>query len=367
MKTRIAYSSDKRIDTAVVDLGAQLGNSARVIIYFASIAYDQADLAHQMKSEFPDCQILGCSTAGELYSDKMLKESVVAIALDDDIIEDINIQVVNDLKSAMDVSDAVKGFEKHFGISCLDMDTAKYVGIVLIDGVSRSEEVLMDKLGNLTNITFIGGSAGDDQRFEATYVHCNGKVYENAAVLALLKVRNGFDIIKTQSFRSIGQRLIATEVNEASREVVEFNGMPALRAYAQALGVSEDEAVTRFMRNPVGLMDGNEPFVRSPQKTKGQTMVFYCNIKKGMSLELLESTDIVTDTESAVKAKTSGDRTVSAIINYDCVLRTLQLEREGKCDEYGRIFSSIPTIGFSTYGEEYIGHINQTSTMLLLM
>jgi len=48
-----------------------------------------------------------------------------------------------------------------------------------------------------------------------------------------------------------------------------------------------------------------------------------------------------------------------------CILRTLELESKGITEAYGKLFTDIPTIGFSTYGEEYIGHINQTSTMLV--
>ena len=56
---------------------------------------------------------------------------------------------------------------------------------------------------------------------------------------------------------------------------------------------------------------------------------------------------------------------VSGIINFHCILRTLELEQKGQEEEYGKIFSDIPTIGFSTYGEIYMGHVNQTSTMLI--
>jgi hypothetical protein len=34
--------------------------------------------------------------------------------------------------------------------------------------------------------------------------------------------------------------------------------------------------------------------------------------------------------------------------------------------EYGALFSPIPTVGLSTYGEQFKGHINQTATMILI-
>ena len=113
-------------------------------------------------------------------------------------------------------------------------------------------------------------------------------------------------------------------------------------------------------------MAADEPYVRSPQQAKGDHIVFYCSVLEGMDLSLLESTDIVAGTREALAAKVAKMGEVSAIINFHCILRTLELEKKNQTEAYGRIFSDIPTIGFSTYGEEYIGHINQTSTILLL-
>lgn len=47
---------------------------------------------------------------------------------------------------------------------------------------------------------FVGGSAGDDLKFASTQVMIEGRSYTNAAVLFLLELKNGFDIVKTQSF-----------------------------------------------------------------------------------------------------------------------------------------------------------------------
>jgi hypothetical protein len=119
------------------------------------------------------------------------------------------------------------------------------------------------------------------------------------------------------------------------------------------------------MQYPLGLMAGGEPFVRSPQRAENGCMFFYCQIKEGMELQILKATDIVADTRAAVEAKKAEMGNISGLIDFHCILRTLQLRNENRCDQYGAIFAGIPAVGFSTYGEAYLGHINQTSTMLL--
>ncbi len=93
-------------------------------------------------------------------------------------------------------------------------------------------------------------------------------------------------------------------------------------------------------------------------------MLFYCNVLEGMELTLLGSTNIITDTRQAIDQKKRELGGISGIINFHCILRTLELEKEGLTEAYGKLFADIPTIGFSTYGEEYLGHLNQTSTMV---
>ena len=105
--------------------------------------------------------------------------------------------------------------------------------------------------------------------------------------------------------------------------------------------------------------------MRSPQRAENGSIVFYCQIKEDMELELLRATDIVSDTRMAVEARKAAAGEVRGLIDFQCILRTLQLRKESRCDEYGAIFQGIPALGFSTYGEAYVGHMNQTSTMLL--
>jgi hypothetical protein len=94
-------------------------------------------------------------------------------------------------------------------------------------------------------------------------------------------------------------------------------------------------------------------------------MAFYCGVSEGMELSLLESTNIIEDTRNSIKHAEEELGKASAIINFNCILRTLELKQKNLTKEYGELFTAIPTIGFSTYGEAYIGHINQTATMLV--
>jgi hypothetical protein len=364
MKVKLANSTKPGLDAAVLEIAEALkDDDTRLLIYFASTCYDPATLARQMASAFPGVTTVGCTTAGEIISGRMLEHSISAMALGSQLVVRAEARLLRTVaaNAREAVTHAFASLSQAFGHGMTDLDHDRYVGIILADGLSVAEERLMDAIGDKTNIAFVGGSAGDDLKFQKTQVFVGPVAASDAAVLVVMEAAVPFQILKTQSFRALPQKLVATKVNEPMRRVLEFNGKPAAVAYAEAVGTTIEQASSRFMTNPVGLVAGEEIFVRSPQRIEDTSIYFYCSVVEGTELALLESTDIVADTQKAI-GKVSD---ASAIIDFDCILRTLELRQKGQCDAYGGIFAQTPTVGFSTYGEEYIGHINQTSTMLV--
>lgn len=365
-----AHFSEKSTEAEIVaDFVMQFkGTNIKILIFFAAPKYDLDVLSHMLNEAFQNACVFGSSTAGEIVSGRMLKNSVVAMTIDDQIIEDVQVAVVQNMSKGINVEEAFATFETHYNQSAYRMDPSQYVGLILVDGISRKEEQIMDLIGDRTDVIFIGGSAGDNRAFLKTYVCADGQAYTDAAVLVLMKMNEEatFGIIKTQSFEALNTKLVATKVNGSSREVIEFDHMPAAYAYAKAVGASTFEEVPNyFMTHPVGLFVGeDEFFIRSPQQLKGTSMLFYCNILEGMTVNLLTSTDMIVDTKKTIELKLNEWDRIDGLINFHCVERTQELERKNQVQQYGELFSDIPTIGFSTYGEEYIGHINQTSTML---
>jgi hypothetical protein len=366
MSVITAFSEDKVIQTAVQEIKAKIEVAhPKMVLYFASSSYHPQELAAAMDGSFPGATVFGCTTSGELISGKMTKGSIVAMGFSSDIIGDVMIQMVPNISTEDNVSKAFTLFSDYYKTPVLELDPTKYVGMVICDGLTKAEEKIMDSIGNLTDITFIGGSAGDDLKFERTYVFANGQAYSDVALLALLKPVGTFDVIKTQSFCSTNHKLVATKVDEANRIVLEFDHKPAVEAYASAIGHSTMKVAEGFMSHPLGLMVDEEPYVRSPQQANNGAMTFYCNVKEGMEMTVLTSTDIIADTTTAIQEKQHQIGKFKAVINFNCILRTLQLESQGNCKQYGEIFAQFPMIGFSTYGEAYIGHINQTATILV--
>ncbi len=368
MNIMTAYSDKKSIEEVIEDIKNKFEDfDTKLVLFFASSIFNPENIGKEMQEAFSNCPVFGCTTAGEIVTGKMLKNSVVAMAFNSEVIEDVKIEIVENIKKEDRVKEIFSSFEEYYNIPMKDMDFKKYVGIILIDGLSGAEEKLMDRIGDLTNVIFVGGSAGDDLKFSSTYVFANGKAFTNAAVLALLKPKAKFDFIKTQSFCVLDKKFIVTRADESKREVFEFNNKSASLVYAEAIGKPVEMAPDFFRHNPIGLIVDGEPYVRSPQRIKGDRMVFYCNVMEGMEVSLLESTDIIRDTKQAILNKIKEIGNISGIINFHCILRTLELEQKGLKEEYGKIFADIPTIGFSTYGEEYMGHINQTSTMIVFI
>lgn len=344
-------------NTDMAAVAAQIKNSLpakpTLLLYFHSVAFDAAAVAATLAGIYPGVPSIGCSTAGEIATGRMLDGSLVVAAFTADVVPKAEVVgiVGNDVKSAL--ATLASRFD--------NVDHRTHVGIILMDGLSGKEEQIMESLGDCTDLTFVGGSAGDDLKFAKTFVAANGNLLAGAGALALLHVPAGFDLIKTQSFCTTGKTLTPTRVDRAARAVLEFDGKPAAQAYAEAVGADSAAAAAHaFMDAPLGLMAGDEPFVRSPQRIENDKLHFYCGVMEGVELAVLKGTDIVADTGRALAG--SNRR---ALVVFNCILRTLELKDQGKTEAFGKLFTG-PSIGFSTYGEAYIGHINQTATMLAL-
>ncbi len=166
MDITIAYSSKKTVLEVVNDIKSHFEDfDSKMIIFFASSSFDPHEISKEMQDAFKDVNTIGCSTAGEIISGRMLKNSVVAMALSSNIVADIKVGVIENIKQHNKVPEVFSEFEKHFGKKMKELEFDQYVGMVLFDGLSRSEEKIMEKMGDLTNITFIGASAGDYLHF----------------------------------------------------------------------------------------------------------------------------------------------------------------------------------------------------------
>lgn len=357
-----ASSRAPDVHTAVAELRRQLTGDDGLLQCFASPAYPPEALARELAEAFPGVVSVGCTTAGELVSGQMLKNAVVAMMIPRSAIGVVSVEIV-DLE-AESLPAALDRLAEPFGEKVGDMDVGRYLGFVLVDGLSLGEEKLMERLGDATNVIFVGGSAGDDLKFTRTHVFAQGRAASRAAVLVLCRPEAPFEVLKTQSFDVLARKLKVTGVDPEGRRVLTFDGQPAALAYAEAVGAAPDAVESHFMHNPLGLVVNGEPYVRSPRKVEDGTMHFYCRLEEGMELSVLQSRDIVAETSAAIRG--AAERApIRAAIDFHCILRTLELESKHQTQAYADIFSDFPMVGFSTYGEEYVGHINQTSTIVL--
>ncbi len=367
VSVRTAWSREPGAKEVAQEIRASLAEAEPlVVLYFASGSRDAKALAEAMFLAFPGAIVAGCTTAGERVGALWQRDSVVAMGLSDDVLHSATPILLEHLVDKPDLKDALAKFEAERSLSLSSLDPSRYVGLLLVDGLCMAEEALMDRLGDLTDMPIVGGSAGDDLTFRSTWIMSAGRPYQGAALLLLLEPRVPFRVLKTQSFRPLPQTMQVTRADETKRLVFEFDGKPAASRYAEVLGIDVTTLPSHFMRHPLGLMVGDEPYVRSPQQLHGESISFYCKVIEGQTLQVLESADIVLDTGEALRQAASEIGGAGALISFDCVLRTAEIEREGLMDSYGALFADTPTIGFSTYGELFVGHVNQTATMLLL-
>jgi len=217
---------------------------------------------HSVLSRYNECKWIGCTTAGEIFQEKVEHGSVVAMVISSKFIKcGVGIgenlsenpveagrkaahQALNDLKMDKYVDAYISYLSTKASKPSELIKQRQFAILTLPAGLtikkSGWEDSMLDGIKEVVgNTPIIGGSAGDDLRFIKTYQFANGKVYEDSVVLSVIfsNLKLGFGLM--HGFEPTDKIALVTKAK--GNVVYELNHRPAAEVYAEMIGVSKKE------------------------------------------------------------------------------------------------------------------------------
>ncbi|HEY6896956.1 MAG TPA: nitric oxide-sensing protein NosP [Rhodocyclaceae bacterium] len=367
-RIRIAHSRQADAAAAVQEFYDGVAQSPmELVVFFCSSDYDLDVIATELCRHFVGVPIVGCTTAGEIGPAGYSSRGISGASFPSD-----GFSGVSALLQPLQGCDIESG--RHFAENLMRRLEAadpaatadNSFGFLLIDGLSAREEAITLTLQNaLGRISMVGGSAGDDLKFQRTWIFHDGAFHTDCAALMLLSTRYPFRTFKTQHFVSMDERIVVTAADAERRVVKEINGLPAAEEYARLIGVPTDQlAPSHFAANPVVVRINGMDYVRSIQQANADgSLTFYCAIDEGVVFRLAQGKDLIRNLKQTFDGLREEIGKPQAVFACDCVLRNLEISQNEQKAMVGELLRRNNTVGFSTYGEQYAGvHVNQTFT-----
>lgn len=330
-----------------------------LVLLFASPSAVLPALAQALRRGLAStCRLIGCSSAGELSSDGYSSGTAVAIGMPAASFRAETL--VLDELTRLPVSTWMNGLRGLLADFRHDPDRNLF-GILLVDGLSQQEEVLIATLdAALPYVISLGGSAGDRGDFSQTCMISDDAVLQDVAVFCLIETDLEVRHLIFDHFRPTETRMVVTHADPAQRALLEINAEPAAEEYARIVGVPVDElSQLIFARHPLLMNMGGRYFVRAIREvTEGGGLKLMSSIETGAVMTLGWAEDLTEGFEAMLRDLPS---TPSLILSFDCILRRLALEHAGLGPAIKDIFGRYNMAGFNTFGEQHGGiHMNQT-------
>lgn len=338
------------------------------VALFVSPAADFAAVVEAAEREFPDIDVVACTTAGEIGANGYETDLIIGVGFPvthfvskSVLIEEISGQ---DFQSTIDqvtldrlsLRDANDGKEHSFAF-------------LVVDGLSLHEDSVTAAIAPaLRDMPMFGGSAGDGDAYEQTWVALNGEVRSDAAVVTLVQTDLEARVFSIDHLTPTDEQMVVTDADPGRRIVRTINAEPAAAEYARLVGKNPDELdQLTFASHPIVVRIGDTHHVRAIQQVKSDgELVFYAAIDEGMVLTVAKAEKIADHLESEL-AKISEAGELLDILGCDCILRRIEAEQIQVTRQLSHLLAENKVVGFSTYGEQ-IGplHVNHTMTGVAL-
>ncbi|MFO1257094.1 MAG: FIST N-terminal domain-containing protein [Gammaproteobacteria bacterium] len=331
-------------------------NNTLVIVFGSSKFINHAEPIAALRTFYKHSKLAGCSTAGEIYEDRITDDS-------------LSVAVIQFEKTEVEVvSESIENPHDSYVIgkrmaAQLHKDSLKHV-IIFSDGIKvNGTELARSFVETLPgDIQISGGLAGDGSDFKRTWVIDKDKpVINTISAVGLYGDKLEVNCASKGGWDIFGPERMITK--SKGNVVYEIDGEPALDLYKRYLGDRAQELPASALLFPLSIrknVNSEEKVVRTVLAVdeKEKTMTFAGDVPEGWAAQLMRANldRLIEGAGTASAAITAETESVkdSIAIAVSCVGRRLVLGERTE-EEVEATLNSLPSgtkqIGFYSYGE----------------
>jgi len=331
-----------------------------LVIVFSSVKYDQEKMLEGVVSVSGVVPLIGCSDAGEITNLGSNKEGVAVMAIKSDSIK-FTLAVGGDIAGG--ARNAGQKLIKELLVMDKDIKCVIVLTDVLKDNGADVVRGIQDVAGQ--NFLILGGAAGDDFKFQETFVYLNGKVFPSHLVGVGLSGDFSIGVGVRHGWEPIG--LPKTVTKSKGAVIEEIENKPAIQIYEDYFGKKAEELKSEplavmAITYPLGMnVEGSDELLIRDPITVGENGSITCaaEIPEGSKIRLmLGSKEHAIEAAKAAAGQARaqlGSKEPKAIIVFNCIARN-KLFGKHATEEINAMQSilgeDVPIIGFYTYGEQ---------------
>jgi len=336
----------------------KLDSESTLLLFFASAHPEHVETALlSLNGLFPQSIKMGCSTAGEIFDDSIYECG-------------ISMAIIKFDKTRIKIASELINNDENDGVHCgervadtLNADDLRSI-FVLSDGIDINGSELVAAISSKVsgNVILTGGLAGDDDRFEKTWIWKEGEMLSGCIAAV------GFygDAINIEHGSRGGWDVLGTnrEVTKSIDNVLyELDGQPALELYKKYLGDRADGLPGTGLLFPLAIKNDEEADGYTVRTILGvneedNSITFAGNIPEGVFVRLMSANfdRLIDGAADAVSDLDMSGYSKGPVVNIaiSCVGRRLILGQRAE-EEIEVVSNELPEntkqIGFYSYGE----------------
>ena len=375
---RDAYEAGREAAAAAV---AKLGGEApALVLVFTMPHYDLPQLLAGIRSVTGSARLAGATGSGEMEDGRYMGfgAGVAVMAM-----------TAGPYRFGLASASQIKGNLNQVGQQIARDSKAQagpspYSGMIMLaDCLAGDLQQLFAGVYKVTGpaTAIVGGAAGDELQFKASFVFHDDAVVEFGAVAVWIASDKPLHVSVRHGWDPVGVPMLVTR--SEGTEIVELGGRPAAEVYEEQLGIVPGQLTPAnfwdtSMYHPFGIlqMDGSTVIRVARTKTPaGSLLIQGCVPPAGGAVQVMEGSteSLLSVVKEVGRDALANNQDAGAVLAFSCAMRA-RIMKDRTSEEAGRLQAAageIPVLGIYCCGEfartsGNLGTHNATLTVLAL-